>query len=98
MTALARSPGVDGGMRGPAKRRTGAFDTIEVSDPRLTPPGFTFVTAKSAALGQRADVTLYTPAGARAGGDAPIVILLHGAHGSHWPGPTRAARTCGSRR
>ncbi len=84
MTALARSPGVDGGMRGPAKRRTGAFDTIEVSDPRLTPPGFTFVTAKSAALGQRADVTLYTPAAARAGGDAPIVILLHGAHGSHW--------------
>ncbi len=60
------------------------FRTIEVSDPRVTPPGFTFVTAKSAALGQRADVTLYTPAAARAGGDAPIVILLHGAHGSHW--------------
>jgi len=60
------------------------FKTIEFSDPRLTPPGFTFVTAKSAALGQRADVTLYTPAAARGGGDAPIVILLHGARGSHW--------------
>ena len=60
------------------------FRTIEVSDPRLTPAGFTFVTAKSAALGQRADVTLYAPAGALAGGEAPIVILLHGAYGSHW--------------
>lgn len=42
------------------------------------------MTAKSAALGQRADVTLYAPAAARAGGDAAIVILLHGARGSHW--------------
>ncbi len=42
------------------------------------------MTAKSAALGQRADVTFYAPAAARAGGDAPIVILLHGARGSHW--------------
>ena len=60
------------------------FRSIEVSAPSLAPPGFTFVTAKSAALGQRADVTFYVPAAARAGGDAPIVILLHGARGSHW--------------
>jgi enterochelin esterase-like enzyme len=42
------------------------------------------VTAKSASLGQRADVTIYAPAAARAGADVPIVILLHGARGSHW--------------
>jgi len=66
------------------KMERDGFRYIEVSDPRLTPPGFTFVTVKSTALGQRADVTLYAPAAARAGGDAPIVILLHGARGSHW--------------
>ena len=77
-------------MRTPAakadglKEKIGLFRTIEVSDSKLTAPGFTFVTAKSTALGQRADVTLYAPAAARAGGEAPIVILLHGAHGSHW--------------
>jgi putative tributyrin esterase len=84
MTAPARSAGAAGGVRGSAKKETEMFKTIEVSDPRLAPPGFTFVTAKSAALGQRADVTIYAPAAARAGGDAPIVILLHGARGSHW--------------
>jgi putative tributyrin esterase len=66
------------------KKGNDIFRSIEVSAPSLTPPGFTFVTAKSAALGQRADVTLYAPAAASAGGDAPIVVLLHGARGSHW--------------
>ncbi len=66
------------------KMENDGFRYIEVSDPKLSPPGFTFVTAKSTALGQRADVTLYAPAAARAGSDAPIVILLHGARGSHW--------------
>ena len=61
-----------------------SFRYLEVSDPGLTPPGFTIVTAKSAALGQRADVTIYAPSAARSGDEVPIVILLHGARGSHW--------------
>jgi putative tributyrin esterase len=66
------------------KMENDKFRYVEVSAPGLTPPGFTFATVKSAALGQRADVTIYAPAAAHAGGDAPIVILLHGARGSHW--------------
>jgi putative tributyrin esterase len=60
------------------------FKTLEVSDPEWAPRGFTFVTAKSPSLGQRADVTLYTPAAALGVPDAPVVILLHGVYGSHW--------------
>jgi putative tributyrin esterase len=66
------------------KMENDSFSYIEISAPGLTPPGFNFATVKSAALGQRADVTLYVPASARAEEDAPIVILLHGARGSHW--------------
>jgi len=84
MTAPVRSADSAGDIRGFTKKETRMFATIEVSNPEVAPPGFTFVTAKSTALGQRADVTLYTPAAARAGGDVPIVILLHGARGSHW--------------
>lgn len=58
------------------------FRTLEFSDPALTPPGFTFATVKSAALGQRGDVTIYAPPGTAA--DSPIVVLLHGVYGSHW--------------
>jgi enterochelin esterase-like enzyme len=84
MNASASIADLAGHARGSMNRETDMFGSIEVSDPRLTPPGFTFLTAKSAALGGRADVTVYAPAAARAGGDAPIVILLHGARGSHW--------------
>ena len=37
------------------------FRTLEVSDPALAPSGLRFVTVKSAALGQRADVLLHVP-------------------------------------
>jgi len=60
------------------------FRTIECSDPELTEPGFTFVTVASAALGHRADITLYVPPEARDAADLPIVLLLHGVYGSHW--------------
>jgi enterochelin esterase-like enzyme len=60
------------------------FRTLEVSDPEFAPPGLRFVTVKSAALGQRADVLLYVPPQAAALQDVPLVLLLHGVYGSHW--------------
>ena len=60
------------------------FRTLEVSDPALAPEGLRFVTVKSAALGQRADLTLHVPPQAEGQRDVPIVILLHGVYGSHW--------------
>jgi putative tributyrin esterase len=60
------------------------FRTLEVSDPTLSPPGLRFVTVKSAALGQRADVLLYVPPQAAAMQNVPLVLLLHGVYGSHW--------------
>jgi enterochelin esterase-like enzyme len=60
------------------------FRTLEISDPAHTPPGLRFITVKSAALGQRADLLLYVPPQAAALRDVPLVILLHGVYGSHW--------------
>ena len=60
------------------------FRTVEISDPALTPPGFHLVTVKSAALGQRADITVYVPPQAERLRDVPLVMLLHGVYGSHW--------------
>jgi enterochelin esterase-like enzyme len=60
------------------------FRTLEVSDPALAPTGLRFVTAKSAALGQRADLLLYEPTQAASLQDVPLVLLLHGVYGSHW--------------
>lgn len=63
---------------------TGRFRTIEVSDTAIPTGGLTFVTVKSASLGMRADVTFYLPAGASEQPDLPLLLLLHGVHGSHW--------------
>ena len=60
------------------------FRSLEVSDPALSPPGLRFVTVKSAALGQRADVLLFVPPQVAALRDVPLVLLLHGVYGSHW--------------
>ena len=60
------------------------FRTLEVSDPALAPAGLRFVTVKSAALGQRADVLLFVPPQAATLQDVPLVLLLHGVYGSHW--------------
>jgi enterochelin esterase-like enzyme len=60
------------------------FRTIEISDPNLAPPGLRFVTVKSAALNQRADLLLYVPPQAAALSNVPLVLLLHGVYGSHW--------------
>jgi putative tributyrin esterase len=60
------------------------FRTFEASDPTLSPPNLRFVTVKSAALGQRADVLIFMPPQAAALRDVPVVLLLHGVYGSHW--------------
>lgn len=59
------------------------FRTIEISDPTFTPPGFHFVTVKSAALKRRADVTIFAPPGYEAE-KLPLITLMHGVYGSHW--------------
>src|SRR4051794_7566414 len=61
-----------------------AFRTIEVSDERFTGEGLRYVTVKSRALRQRADLTLFVPPGASSAANLPLVILLHGVYGSHW--------------
>lgn len=60
------------------------FKTFEMSDPALAHEGLRFVTVKSAALGQRADITLFVPTQAHGLSDVPVVTLLHGVYGSHW--------------
>ena len=60
------------------------FRTFEQSEPALTPRGFSFVTVKSASLGQRADLTVYTPSVAPGARALPMLVLLHGVYGSHW--------------
>lgn len=45
--------------------------------------GLDFITIKSNALKQRADITVYTPSGLEESA-TPLVILLHGVYGSHW--------------
>ena len=61
-----------------------AFRTIEHSDPALAPEGLRFVTVKSAALAQRADLLVFVPRQAEGLQDLPLVLLLHGVYGSHW--------------
>jgi S-formylglutathione hydrolase FrmB len=65
-------------------RAAPSFRTVEVSDPALAPEGLVFVTVKSAALGRRADLTLYRPPQAEGRRGVPLVLLLHGVYGSHW--------------
>jgi len=60
------------------------FRTIEVSEPRFEAEGLRWVTVKSRALKQRADMTLFVPKQAESKVNVPLVILLHGVYGSHW--------------
>ena len=61
-----------------------SFRTLEISEASLAPQGMQFVTVKSAALGQRADVTIYLPPEHAHMQHLPVVTLLHGVYGSHW--------------
>jgi len=55
--------------------------TVEISDPEFEVDGLRTVTVKSAALGRRADVTVWVPEGGQA---RTLLLLLHGVYGSHW--------------
>jgi S-formylglutathione hydrolase FrmB len=67
------------------------FRSFEVSDPALAPGGLRFLTVKSVALGQRADLTLFVPAQASGARQLPLCVLLHGVYGSHWAWAFRGA-------
>lgn len=60
------------------------FRTLELSDPAIDSRELRFATAKSPALGQRADLCLWVSPGAELLPRAPLVVLLHGVYGSHW--------------
>jgi S-formylglutathione hydrolase FrmB len=60
------------------------FRTFEISDPRFESEGLRWITVKSPALRQRADMTVFVPRQAASAKDVPCVILLHGVYGSHW--------------
>ncbi len=71
-----------------------SFRTFELSDPAYEQDGLRAVTVKSAALGRRADVSVWVP---KAKQIATLLILLHGVYGSHWVWPLKAGvhRTAG---
>jgi enterochelin esterase-like enzyme len=54
-----------------------------VSAPAPGPPGVSFVTLYSPALGCRADITLFVPP-ENQNRALPLLILMHGVYGSHW--------------
>lgn len=60
------------------------FRIIEISESRFEAEGLRWVTVKSRALKQRADLTLFAPRQASGKTNLPVVILLHGVYGSHW--------------
>lgn len=66
------------------------FRTFESSD--VGPQGLRFATVKSAALGQRVDLTLWEPENAPQ--NLPLVILLHGVYGSHWAWALKGQAHC----
>jgi putative tributyrin esterase len=74
------------------------FRTIEISDPALETDNLRWVTVKSRALRERADLTLFVPHEAAPNANLPLIILLHGVYGSHWAWPLKggAHRTAAS--
>jgi putative tributyrin esterase len=60
------------------------FRTLEISDPRFENEGLRWITVKSPALRQRADITVFVPTNSKSDQDLPVAILLHGVYGSHW--------------
>jgi len=59
--------------------------TLETSNPGDLPHDLVMVTAHTDSLKGRGDCTFVLPQGAT--GEIPLVILLHGVHGSHWSWP-----------
>jgi enterochelin esterase-like enzyme len=60
------------------------FRTIEVSNPQFEANHLRFITVKTPNLKGRGDICVYVPPSVNKNDIAPIVILLHGVHGSAW--------------
>lgn len=60
------------------------FTGVRLSDPRYEREGLRFLSLESPAIGGRGDVTVFVPPQADGASDLPLVLLLHGAYGSHW--------------
>jgi putative tributyrin esterase len=60
------------------------FDPIEISDPSLELGHLRNLTFNSPALQGRGDVSLFVPPQCVSLTEVPLVVLLHGVHGSHW--------------
>lgn len=59
------------------------FHTFEVSDPEFELEGLRQITVRSYFLRRRADITVFVPKAAE-GTVSSLLLLLHGAYGSHW--------------
>lgn len=61
------------------------FRTIEISNPKFSPQGLEFITAKSENLKGRGDIIVSKSLTAQK--DMPVIIFLHGVYGSAWSWP-----------
>lgn len=61
----------------------GNFQRVDIGR-QPSPDGVYNLTVLSPALGRRADLSVFAPPGHQEMSSLPIVILLHGVHGSHW--------------
>ena len=62
----------------------GRFQTLSRSEPQYERDGVSYVTFYSSALAGRGDLSLFVPPEAKKTKNVPVVVLLHGAFGSHW--------------
>lgn len=60
------------------------YGSVELSDPQYERDRLRHLTFKSPALKMRGDVTIFVPPGCEQTERLPLVLLLHGVHGSHW--------------
>jgi putative tributyrin esterase len=64
--------------------KMGMAETLALLNNSLAAPGLGFLTVKSRALRGRADVTFFVSPSTAGRQDVPLILLLHGAYGSHW--------------
>jgi enterochelin esterase-like enzyme len=71
-------------MKPPELVPIGRFRKAELSAPQYEHDHVRVLTVISPALQGRGDISLFVPPGSDALAEVPIVVLLHGAYGSHW--------------
>lgn len=70
-------------MKPPEKKGVGRFRSADLSDPRFESDHLRHVTFHSPSLAGRGDLSLFIPPGAESLINVPLIVLLHGAFGSH---------------